>query len=391
MAEFLLEAETNPILLQNAQGTGSTKVHYASPFPIFLWKRVNGGPVNAPGWFRETLWDDLNPDDPGFISQAEESLRNGTRTSNSLRAGGFVEYGMLLEAQTDPNTPGFKQSMFVAYLIIDYLIGSSVLVDPLADNKLVPGGTFVQKVVHTTGKTRFRMQVTLEEPDDSDPTHPLVVPNPVAEVTSTSKLVHDVDAAPLVPGTRYFAVTLLIGESGAWQSTSEPFITKQRTVTIQFTDFEVVNDGDEDPWGKGDDAEVTLRVFKGQDQVGGDLKWGPGGISDVGGARTVFVNFPDVVVGPEALNGKDTPIGIGLYALERDYFMWALASTDEAEYQETFPKGLPLHTKLLRFPFGRGIERVPPPGANFDIWASPIGGDGELRIKANVRFGVEYA
>jgi len=28
---------------------------------------------------------------------------------------------------------------------IDYLIGSSVLVDPLADNKLVAGGTFVQK------------------------------------------------------------------------------------------------------------------------------------------------------------------------------------------------------------------------------------------------------
>jgi hypothetical protein len=96
-------------------------------------------------------------------------------------------------------------------------------------------------------------------------------------------------------------------------------------------------------------------------------------------------------VGPEALNGKDTPIGIGLYALERDYFMWVLASTDEAEYQETFHQGIPLHTKLLRFPWGRGKERVPPPGmTNFDIWASPIGGDGELRIKANVRFTVEY-
>jgi hypothetical protein len=236
MAEFLLEAETNPILLQNAQGTASTKVHYGSPFPIFLWKRVNGGPVNGPGWFRENLLDDLDQNDPNFIRKAEERLRNGTRTSNSLGPGGFVEYGMLLEAQTDPNKPGLKQSMFVAYLIIDYLIGSSVLVDPLADNKLVAGGTFVQNVVHTTEKTRFRMQVTLEEPDDSDPTHPLVVPNPVAEVTSTSKLVHDVDAAPLVPGTRFFAVTLLIGESGKWQSTSQEFTTKQRTVTIQFTD-----------------------------------------------------------------------------------------------------------------------------------------------------------
>jgi len=295
---------------------------------------------------------------------------------------------MVLEAQADPNVTGFSQQSFVAYLIIDYLIGSSELVDPVADNKLDVGGTWVQKVVHTKEKTRFRMQVTLEEPDSSDLTHPLVVPKPVAEVTSSSKLLHDVDAAPLVPGTRYFAVTLLIGESGAWQSTSEPFITKQRTVTIQFTDFEVVNDGDEDPWGDGDDAEVTLKVFKGKDQVGGDLKWGPGQISDVGGARTVNVNFPDVVVLPELLNGKDTPIGIGLSALERDYFMWVLASTDEAEYQETFHPGLPLHTKLLssHFPWGRGNERVPPPAAtNFDIWASPIGGDGELRIKANVR------
>jgi len=236
------------------------------------------------------------------------------------------------------------------------------------------------------------MQVTLEKPDDSDPTHPLVVANPVAEVTSTSKLTHDVEAAPLVSGTRYFAVTLLIGESGKWQSTSEPFFTKRRTVTIQFKDFEVVNDGDEDPWGDGDDAEVTLKVWKGMDEVGGDLKWGPGNISDVGGARFVKLNFPDVVVGPEFLNGIDPPIGIGLDALERDYFMWVLASTDEAEYQQTYHQGLPLHTKHLGFPWGSDNERVDPPQVmtNFDVWASPIGGDGELRIKANVRFAVEY-
>ena len=382
MADYSLIAVTNPLFLLDDQSEATTAVIYSAVFPIFLWKQVNGG-----GWYPENLLE------PAVQSEKEAKDRQtrGTRTSNSLRAGGFVEYGMLLEPYVDPNASWFNKKSFVAYLIINYLLGSSTLVADGPDDGLFPGGTFVQKVVSTARPTRLRMQIGRAKPlTNATGLHILL--NPVAEITSASKMVHDVDAGPLVPGTRHFAVTLLIGEKGEWQSISEPFITKRRKVTIQFKNFEVVNDGDEDPWGEGDEVEVTFTVHKGLEQVqGGELKWGPGQITDKGAARIVKLNVPDVVVGPEDLNGIDPPISIGLYALERDYFFW-LPSKDEAQYDETFTRGAPLHTKALGFPTGRGEEKLDPPQVmtNFDVWASPIGGDGDLRIKANVRFAVAY-
>ena len=118
---------------------------------------------------------------------------------------------------------------------------------------------------------------------------------------------------------------------------------------------------------------------------------GAGNINDAGAARFVKVNFPDLVVGPEDLNGIDPPVSIGVYALERDYFLW-FTSTDEAEYDEEYQPGRPLHTKRLPFPTGRANENVNPPEitTNFDIWTSPVDDDGELRIKANVRYVVAY-
>ena len=257
MADYSLAAVTNPIFLPDAVSTATTDVNYSALYPIFLWKRVNGVQ-----WVRENLNDPM----PATLQEAKDRQTKGTRTSNSLRAGGFVEYGMLLEPYVDPNASWFEQKSFVSYLIIDYLLGSSTLVAAGSDDGLFPGGTFVQKVVSTVRPTRLRMQIGRAQPLTTT-TGFHVMLNPVAETTSASKMIHDVDASPLVPGTRHFAVTLLVGENGEWQSILERFITKRRKVTIQFKDFEVVNDGDEDPWDEGDEAEVTLRVFKGIDQV----------------------------------------------------------------------------------------------------------------------------
>jgi hypothetical protein len=108
----------------------------------------------------------------------------------------------------------------------------------------------------------------------------------------------------------------------------------------------------------------------------------------------VKVNVPDVIVGPEDLNGIDPPISIGLHALERDTIAWVIKSTDDADYDQTHEPGTPIHTKRLpAFPTGRGEEEKLDPGqvmTNFDIWASPVDGDGDLIIKANVRFAVAY-
>ncbi len=147
-------------------------------------------------------------------------------------------------------------------------------------------------------------------------------------------MLHDVEITPLVPGTAHVALTLLIAETGAWQMIVDDFKTKRRKVTVQFKKFKVLNDGDEDPWGEGDEAEIWFRAYNGSEKVN-EFKWGPGQISDVGAASEVFVNFSDVVIGPDDLNGVDPGVGLGVYALERDYFFW-IPSTDEAEYQRSY-------------------------------------------------------
>jgi hypothetical protein len=140
MADYLLEAVTNPLFLTDTVSTATTNVNYSAPQPIFLWKQVNGG-----GWYPE----DLMQPAPATLQETLNRPRKGTRTSNSLGAGGFVEYGMLLEPYVDPNASSFEQKSFVAYLIIDYLLGPSTLVAAGPDDGLFPGGTFVQKVVTT--------------------------------------------------------------------------------------------------------------------------------------------------------------------------------------------------------------------------------------------------
>src|SRR4029078_8924080 len=155
MADYSLKAVTNPLFLTDAVSTATTDVNYSALYPIFLWKRANGIQ-----WVRE----DLNDPMPATIEEAKDRLRKGTRTSNSLRAGGFVEYGMLLEPYVDPNASWFEPKSFVAYLIIDYLLGSSTLVAAGPDDGLFPGGTFVQKVVSTVRPTRLRMQIGRAQP-----------------------------------------------------------------------------------------------------------------------------------------------------------------------------------------------------------------------------------
>jgi hypothetical protein len=95
MADYSLKAVTNPLFLQDDQSEATTEVNYSALYPIFLWKRVNSGPVNGgPGWFRE----DLNDPMPATLQEAMDRQRKGTRTSDS---GGFVEYGMLLGCLSD--------------------------------------------------------------------------------------------------------------------------------------------------------------------------------------------------------------------------------------------------------------------------------------------------
>lgn len=386
---FELTAAKNPLFATDAASVHSTAVKYDATQSIILWRRLNGAT-----WTKENLIE-------GATSSAEaaELEKRGKRTTPNLKAGEFVEYGILAEQSLDPNAPGFSLGRFLAYVLIDVLLLPSTLVAANPDTGLFPGGTFVRKRVATSVKTRFRIGVSREPPLAAGPNGFLRLPNPIGERTSALAMLHDVEVAPLVPGTAYFALTLLIAETGAWQIVVEDFKTKRRKVTVQFKKFKVLNDGDEDPWGEGDEAEIWFRAYKGSEKVN-EFKWGPGQITDVGPASEVFVNFSDVVIGPDELNGVDPGVGLGVYALERDYFFW-IPSTDEAEYQRTYrgsgpsdpsdPLGVST-VKPFNFPTGSGSENVnpAPSDTNFEVTATRKDGDGNLKLSAQVRHVVEY-
>ncbi len=386
---YVLTAGSNPIFATDATSVYSTSVKYDSPHGIILWRRIDGT-----AWTREPLLDTV-----ATAAEAAELEKRGKRKTPDLMAGQFVEYGMLGESSLDPNTADFKIGRFLAYLVIDVLLKSTTLVDPKPDTGLFPGGTFVRKRVATTVKTRLRMQVGRDSPIALSNGF-LMLLDPVATRTSGLDMVHDVDADPLVSGTSYVAVTLLIAETGAWQVIAENFKTKQRKVTIQFKKFKVLNDGDEDPWGQGDEVEIWFRAYDGSEKVK-EFKWGPGQITDVGPASEVLVNFSDVVIGPEELKGNDPGVGLGLYAVEKDYFFW-IPSTDEAEFsritrnnQGPYDVNDPLGYSTVKpfvFPTGRGKEIVSPTQSetNFEVTASRKDNDGHLQLSAKVRHLVEY-
>jgi hypothetical protein len=371
MTGFQLTASPNPLFATTATQSLSTTVKYEAPQPISLWRRVNAGT-----WTQENLIDTATS-----AQEAAELEKRGKRTTPGLTAGKFVEYGVLTE-NIDPNGPGFSMGRFQAHLLIDVLLTPTTLVAANPDDGLVPGGTYVRKQVHTSVKTRLRFTVG-REPAMTLPNGFPFLPNALTEaISGTAQLLHAVEAGPLVAGTPHFALTLLIAESGEWQAIKENFKTKRRKVTVQFKKFKVLNDGDEDPWGEGDEVKISFRVYNGEDMVN-EFTWGPGQIST---GSEVGLNLPDAVVGPDDFNGLDPGVSLGIYAVERDYFFW-IPSTDEAEFNVSGRKRKPFF-----FPVGSGSENVNPQTTetNFDITATPMNGDGELSLRANVRHVVAY-
>lgn len=177
------------------------------------------------------------------------------------------------------------------------LLSSTTLATPGPDTGLFPGGTFVRQRLATTEPARMRFQIG-RQPPVADSNGFLRLPNVSTEKTSAFASLHDVELAPLVPGTRYNALTLLVTPRGDWQAIPAVFRTKRHKVTVQFKNFVVHNDSDEDPHGVGDEAEVSVGVFVGENLIR-HFHWGPGDFSDVAGANKIPVSYSAEVVGPD--------------------------------------------------------------------------------------------
>ena len=85
-----------PLFVSNQNERRKTTVKYDSPEQIFMWRRLNGT-----SWTPENLVESATSP-----QEAERLLRRGTRTTPNLKAGQYVEYGLLAEQSLDPNAVG---------------------------------------------------------------------------------------------------------------------------------------------------------------------------------------------------------------------------------------------------------------------------------------------
>jgi hypothetical protein len=168
MADYQLTATDNPLFATTPTEVLATTVKYDAPQRIFLWRRVS----SAVTWVKEDLTLGATSS-----QQFADLEKHGKRKTPGLKAGQFVEYGILTDEELDPNDKGFSTGRFLAYLLIDVLHTPTTLVEPNPDSGLFPGGTFVRKQVHTGVKTRLRMKVG-REPAVGPPNGFRILPNP---------------------------------------------------------------------------------------------------------------------------------------------------------------------------------------------------------------------
>ena len=378
MAEYTLAPLVNPLFVLTPDDTDSTIVTYEASHRIFMWQRIDAG-----------TWTLINLIEHASTSEQAELLeRKGKIETPGLKAGQFVDFGML-PGGLDPNDDDFNQGRFFAFARIEVLFAAFPevdFVDNVPDTGDTVGGTFYRKRMATSLATRFRLEISRDEPIAA-PNGYMTLSNVIFRKNSDSAQLHDVEAVPLTPGTSYTAVIRLVDKKGFWQFFTVPFKTKRRKVTVQFKNFKVHNDSDDGAWGAGDDVEIWFRVYNGQNRVN-EFKWGPTDITDEGSQSLVGLNFSDAVVGPDDLEGEDQGVGLGLYAREHDSFFW-IPSTDEAEYREYYPDRTILR---IKFPVGLGDEIVNPDttATNLKISARPMNDDGSLHITTNVRYLVSY-
>jgi hypothetical protein len=182
---------------------------------------------------------------------------------------------------------------------------------------------------------------------------------------------HELEIAPLLPGHLFASTVLLTNRRGEWQSLMELFATLQRTVTVQFAELHVINDGDPHATAnvqisyeisEGDLGQVVWRFVTPFQQVSDPDRY----------ALPAHLSHE---IGPKPITEDTQTIGIRVAGQDED--SWIEGATENAASS----------IKRLVIPKGRGKETVN--NRETTLHAHPT--DGDLEFEVTLKYSVKYA
>jgi hypothetical protein len=196
----------------------------------------------------------------------EEAKFSGNFMSDPLPPGNVIQYGILpFGFPKNPAKEEIGDDRFAQIITVIVLLKQSgPWTFTISDENKNAGGTFRRRQINTH-PTETAMVLLIGVRGEG-----LAFQDPASKMWKLTKgehtrisgwgTNHDFVVTPLWPGNIYWSTILLFDKAGHWQSWAESFRTLKRTVKVEFTELDIVNDGD--PGGKAN-CGFLLTVHEG--------------------------------------------------------------------------------------------------------------------------------
>ena len=254
---FAVSFSADPSLIvvdtEAGQVSGSTSITYSSgEGRVFLWfrvLRVDGSTLTGDTWERKVLGP------PEVTNCPSSGCDFAGAYSVTLQPGQVWEGRLYLQVESDPNDAATKEER-VATLVVAAIAMLPSQQDLLGDLDRAVGGTYFKMAVNTLEPTFCIIQVAN--------TAPVTGPDGIERLLNTTRqqsfqlhtefddlvpfgfnhnfLVESHERS-LLPGNDYHVLVRAFDAFGNWDTHTEPFTARLCTVTIDFDEIHIVNDG----------------------------------------------------------------------------------------------------------------------------------------------------
>lgn len=382
----ILRALPDIVLVDRKAGqkNGTANIYYNQDNGnrLFLWERVVGEP-----------WIPIDLTPPRILSSLSGNPEVDGTFSKILKPGQVYEVVLYRYEWIDPNVvnPTGKEDNPDASVRVVALLKDPEKTTLIESQDKTVGGTWFRKVVTTTVPTTFLLQVGNIKPSTDTQGNEFFL-KPLASVFDPANTHHDQQVDPLLPGNDLFYLARVVDDEGNWQIINDEFRTKQRKVTIDFTELHIINDG-----AAGDTTgEFHIWVMEGDNTVRdyffGDVdNFDISDSPDPGDEEQEWIPLkpprcPTFVLGPKDTTQTTYDIGI----LTRGLVFRSLGSNDYAMNFFGDPDNLKknvLRQAKFQFPTGGGenVQNVP-----FVVRATPQVTGAEIEYDVRALFTVEY-
>jgi hypothetical protein len=356
----------------------TTQIHYIADPPARprVWERFglqnwSQVPLEPPRLIRS---DSNDPDIDGYFL-------------TPMTGGGLYQVRLYSDPSIDPNSqdPNNPEPRPDAAITIPFMLKSG-MAQLITSQDQNAGGTWYRKTVATNKPTYFFLQVGNSPPfTDAEGTRRLFPVLGAGNQMLSAQ--HDLQLQPpLLAGNNFFALGLVVDETGKWQVFENTFVTKQRKVTLNFGTLNIINDG---AVSGGNTAEFNIWVREGNNTIA-HFFFGNVDNFDISGMPVIPLagqGCTPVVIGPKQITSNNHDVGI----LVRGLCAHTVALNEpSANYfpSSHFPDGLPTPEKD-KFPFTTGsAESVS--GVAFVVKARPEITGNKFAFDVTATVTVEY-